>query len=130
VDPRPIDRSTHLAWLADRLASPDARIWIGIDHDEVPVGVVRFERGPDGLAVVSITVAPEARGRGVGGVLLERGLATAAELRPAGFRARVRATNQASLALFHAAGFQDAETDGSEPEIRELLLARPGPDPA
>jgi ribosomal protein S18 acetylase RimI-like enzyme len=72
---------------------------------------------------VSISVAPEARGRGLGGALLELGLAEAIpELHPRGFRARVRATNTASLRLFRAAGFRDAETSGAEPEILELVL--------
>jgi UDP-2,4-diacetamido-2,4,6-trideoxy-beta-L-altropyranose hydrolase len=102
----PIDRPTHLAWLAARLASPSCRIWIGTTDDEA-VGVVRFEVGDDGRATVSIAVAPEARGRGLGRRLLAAGIEAARiELRPRGFRARIRADNEASIAVFRGAGFQ------------------------
>jgi [ribosomal protein S18]-alanine N-acetyltransferase len=101
----PIDRRTHVAWLAARLAAPTCRIWIG-STGGVPSGVVRFEIDADGRAVVSIAVDAAARGHGIGRVLLRQGLdAARAELRHAGFRAWVRADNAASIALFGSAGF-------------------------
>jgi UDP-2,4-diacetamido-2,4,6-trideoxy-beta-L-altropyranose hydrolase len=102
----PIDWPTHVRWLTARLASPGGRIWIGLGSDGTPLGVVRVEIEPDGMAAVSITVAPAARGQGVGRGLLAAGLAAArTELAPRAFRARVRSDNATSLALFRSAGF-------------------------
>jgi RimJ/RimL family protein N-acetyltransferase len=120
----PIERSTHVVWLAARLEDPECRIWIA-ESGGRPVGVARFQLDDDGRAVVSIAVDAAARGRGIGSELLDSGIAAArADLRPAGFRAWVRTDNAASMALFLAAGFRasdpPAAAAGDAP--RELLL--------
>ena len=102
-----ISRLEHARWLAARLASPTTRLWIGVVGDE-PVGQIRFDREADGVAEIGIAIAPIARGRGLGRQLLAAGLAAAradASFAPAGFLARVRPENAASLALFRGAGF-------------------------
>jgi RimJ/RimL family protein N-acetyltransferase len=123
--PDPIDRPTHLRWLAVQLTDPARRIWIGEDSAGAPVGVIRFEVELDGWAAVSISVASAARGRGAGSRLLAAGIAAAnADLRPDGFRARVRVGNGASIALFRGAGFRlDSVTaTGADAEVIDLLL--------
>jgi UDP-2,4-diacetamido-2,4,6-trideoxy-beta-L-altropyranose hydrolase len=125
LSPDPIDRPTHLRWLAARLSDPGCRIWIGANPAGEPVGVIRFETEPDGRAAVSISVAAAARGRGLGRRLLAAGIAAArTDLRPDGFRARVRVANGASIALFHGAGFRPdpvtAPRAGSQ--VVDLLL--------
>jgi RimJ/RimL family protein N-acetyltransferase len=126
--PDPIDRPTHLRWLAARLTDPDRRIWIGEDSAGEPVGVIRFEVEPDGRAAVSISVSSAARGRGVGSRLLAAGIVAAnADLRPDGFRARVRDGNCASVALFRGAGFwlDSMTATGADADVIDLLLGPP-----
>jgi UDP-2,4-diacetamido-2,4,6-trideoxy-beta-L-altropyranose hydrolase len=116
---RRIGRPEHVGWLTDRLADASSGIWIGLGPDEsTPVGVVRFELDGERIAVVSITVAPAARGQGVGTGLLRAGLLAArVRLRPGGFRAWVKRDNEASIRLFEGAGFRrlsDATLDRLE----------------
>jgi UDP-2,4-diacetamido-2,4,6-trideoxy-beta-L-altropyranose hydrolase len=103
----PISADEHERWFARQLADPArGRIWIGV-VGERPVGVVRVDRLPDGVLVVSITLAPDERGKGQSGPLLEAGLAAARRAFPgAPFRAWIRAGNAASMALFDRAGFR------------------------
>ena len=129
VHREPIERSTHLAWLAARLASDGCRIWIGTTPAGAPVGVVRFERDTDELATASISVDAGQRGRGYGHALLEAGLAAARrELRPSGFRAWIRAENAASIRLFEGLGFRRVESDAPGPDgVLEYRLEGGGP---
>jgi RimJ/RimL family protein N-acetyltransferase len=109
-NPAPIGLEEHRRWLSRRLASPATRLFVGL-LDGRPVGQLRLERGADGLAEISIAIAPEARGRGLGRRLLRGGIDAARAdpaLAVAGFIARVRPDNAGSLALFRGAGFVDS----------------------
>lgn len=109
--PGSIEPAEHRVWLAARLASPSTRLFIGLVDDQ-PVGQVRFERDEDGGAEVSIAVAPEARGRGLGRRLLDAGLDAArsdSSFAVHSFVARIRPDNAASIRLFGGAGFGEAE---------------------
>jgi RimJ/RimL family protein N-acetyltransferase len=103
----PIAAAGHRRWLERRLATPnDNRIWIG-ESAGVPIGVVRFERREPDAIEVSITVAPEARGRGLGRPLLEAGVAAAREaFGPVTIVADILPGNEASRRLFTGAGFE------------------------
>jgi RimJ/RimL family protein N-acetyltransferase len=106
--PSPIDAATHGRWLDGRLASAASRVLIGLE-DGLPVGQVRLEAGADRRVEVGISVAPDARGRGVGRALLKAGLAAGLadpDLQIEVFVARIRPDNAASLALFGGAGFR------------------------
>jgi len=109
--PDRIEAATHERWLAERLASPSSRLLIGLEGP-TPIGQVRFDRNPDGMAEVGISVAPDARSRGLGRSLLEAGLAAARRDRSLGvgtFAARIRLDNDVSAALFRGAGFRLVE---------------------
>ena len=102
----------HVAWLAAVLADPNRRLWIA-EEAGVPIGQLRVDRAPDGRGVVSIGLAPGARGRGLGRTVLRMGLAAA--VRELGIRrawAVVIATNLPSRRLFEGAGF--TVVDGAE----------------
>jgi RimJ/RimL family protein N-acetyltransferase len=119
-----IDRASHLRWLEARLDSPGCRVYVGLAAG-TPVGVVRVEsKGGDEPAEVSITVAPEARGRGLGRALLVAGLDAAREdLDVATFRARVRPSNPRSISLFTSVGFRPAgSTTAAGQEALEFTL--------
>lgn len=112
----PIQAVDHERWFARMLAEPAAgRIWIGIVARR-PIGVVRVDRATDGVLLVSITVAPEDRGKGHSGDLLEAGLRAGRRAFPgASFRAWIRTSNAASMALFRRAGFRAPATPLAEP---------------
>lgn len=111
--PSPIDLPTHRRWLAERLASPSSRLYVGLEDDR-PVGQVRLEADAVGRVEVGLSVAPDARGRGVGRALLQAGIAAGQAdqtLRAEVFVARIRPDNAASLALFSGVGFRPVGTD-------------------
>jgi UDP-2,4-diacetamido-2,4,6-trideoxy-beta-L-altropyranose hydrolase len=111
-----IPADVHEQWFARRLADPAAgRIWIGVAAGR-PAGVMRVDRAPDDALVVSITLAPEARGKGQSGALLGAGLAAARRAYPgAHFRAWIRVGNTVSSALFERAGFQPPTSPPERP---------------
>jgi RimJ/RimL family protein N-acetyltransferase len=105
--PDRIEATTHERWLAERLASPSSRLFIGLEG-LTPIGQVRFDRNSDGTVEVGISVAADARNRGLGRSLLEAGLAAArrdGSLEIRTFVARIRLDNDVSAALFRSAGF-------------------------
>lgn len=98
---------THSSWYQRRLQSPDKTpFYLGyVDTDE-PVGVVRFELEA-GLATISVSLAPTARGRGWGARLIRLGAVQAlAKLSCNEIQGWVKTTNAASLAAFSRAGFR------------------------
>jgi RimJ/RimL family protein N-acetyltransferase len=104
----------HAAWLAARLADPGTLLLIAESADGVPVGQVRLDReGGGGVGVVSIAVAPEARRCGHAGTMLAA-LAARDDLGVAVLRALVKVDNDASLALFAAAGYREVARDQDE----------------
>lgn len=135
-DREPIAWQIHVAWLAAVVRDHDRRLWIA-EEAGIPVGQVRVDRMPDGVGVVSIGLAPEVRGLGVGGTVLRMGLTAAVrELGIGRARAIVLATNLPSRRLFEGAGFvgiEGAEVPGRpaacvlEADLAALTRADPGP---
>jgi RimJ/RimL family protein N-acetyltransferase len=118
----PIPYEAHVAWLRGRLDSEATRLWIFAD-EQGPLGQVRFDFAAD-VADISISVAPERRGRGRGVVMLQQALRALRDGR-AGVRARaaVLARNARSLAMFRACGFETVcreRRDGEETVVLEL----------
>lgn len=105
---QPVAEPIHRSWLANAIADP-GRLVLVVERDGRALGTVGFERVAEATWEVSITVAPERRGRGLAagvltvgeGVLRARtGLVTVL--------ASVHEDNKASLALFHRAGYRPA----------------------
>jgi RimJ/RimL family protein N-acetyltransferase len=96
----------HAAWLAARLRDPETLLLVA-EEDGAPVGQVRLDREEGGVGVVSITVAPEARGRGLGLAMLTA-LRDRPDLGVTTLRALVLPANERSLTLFSRAGYRDA----------------------
>lgn len=125
-----IAAADHHRWLERMLAAPhQARIWIGEAEGRL-IGVVRFERRAPTAVEVAITVAPEARGRGLARPLLDAGIVAAREaFGPVTILADVLPDNEASLALFGGAGFtpiasptEPAEAGPDEAGVISLTL--------
>jgi RimJ/RimL family protein N-acetyltransferase len=92
-DQRPVAYADHLRWYQRRVQAGE--FWI-VEEDGEPVGVVRIDRD-----AISISLAPEARGRGIG----QLAIAAACARRGEPIVATVRTTNAASRACFEACGF-------------------------
>jgi ribosomal protein S18 acetylase RimI-like enzyme len=101
-----VDRSTHRQWLEATIQSPHTELFV-VSADEVPIGQARLDAADD-AEVVSIAIAPVARGLGHGSEVL-------AELKRIArhdLLAEVRTSNAASLNLFRRAGFVETAVDG------------------
>jgi len=112
----PITRPEHVGWMARTLADPDQMHFIA--EDEEPVGQVRFRRESADEAVISVAVAPGARGRGYAPAIIDAGGQAAFDRWPVRrIRAEIRGDNDASLGAFADAGFGAmqpmAEPDGA-----------------
>ena len=98
-----IPRSTHVDWLARRLADSEARIRIILDGD-AEIGQVRLEPR-EGALEIDVYVVPDRRGRGVAHAALS---CVFAEVGAGSvLRARARAANAASRRLFASLGFRE-----------------------
>ncbi len=105
-NPETPDAAAHAAWFEERLADPGCWPLI-IEHDGLPVGTLRLDRvARSGVPAfeVSILVGAAHRGRGIAAAALSlaRSLARGADL-----LAEVLAGNEASFALFRAAGYEE-----------------------
>ena len=68
--------------LADELMSPASRYWIAADESGAPIGYGGVKVGGDQADVMTIGVAPQARGRGVGRAILDALLELARQAAP------------------------------------------------
>ena len=103
----------HEVWFASALADPKRHLLIA-SHGGQQVGVVRLDKQTTGDWLVSINLAPAARGRGLGTPTLVAGCAwletVVGESRVI---ADIRRENALSIRIFKSAGFR-ATNGGSE----------------
>lgn len=115
----PIDFSTHMTWLASVLANPGRDIYIA-EADGVPVGTIRVDRYDD-ASELSWTVAPAARGRGIG----TRMVVLAAGSIPGAISAQIKDDNFPSIRIAEAAGMRlDRKMNGTL-HFRRCEIERP-----
>jgi L-amino acid N-acyltransferase YncA len=114
--------SDHETWIANTLGSHDHAIYVA-ELSGVPIGVVRFDSGPD-RTDVSINLSPLFRGRGLGPEVLAAAIAEydATTTTPMPLSATIRTENNASIRLFSTLGFVEVGRDGDF-----LRYARPAP---
>lgn len=106
-DGSPIEWDSHVSWLEQKLADPNARIYIG-RVDGLPVGYARLDaRGPE--TVVSYGVDADFRGLGFGKALIESAV-RAAPMPATGFRAHVKLQNEPSMRIFRSLGWHETRT--------------------
>lgn len=99
-----VSESEHLAWLETLLADTHRQLLVAWRREQ-PVGCVRFDIGEQETEV-SWTVAPEARGHGIGSRMVQLAVAQRTEA----LMARVRLDNPASARIAESAGLSLAET--------------------
>jgi len=104
LDSAPIPFEVHERWFARSLERADRKLWV-VEVDGQGVGVARLDL--DGrTATVSIHLAPESRGRGIGPDALRALETLARDLGISRLLAAVKADNGASLRAFRKAGFE------------------------
>jgi RimJ/RimL family protein N-acetyltransferase len=97
-DQAEIEFDSHLVWLKESLENPDRSIFIA-EMDDMPVGTVRSDLS-GGVFELSWTVAPDARGQGIG----KRMVALLAAQIEGPIRAEVRMGNVASVRIAEHVG--------------------------
>ena len=115
----PIAWDEHERWFAGRLKNPRAVIYVGENRNGEPVGNVRFDLD-DARATLSVSVAPQFRGRGWGKELIWFATRTLLRSRFTDrIDAFVKPDNEASLRLFESAGFRrtGADTVAGQPAV-------------
>lgn len=103
IDQAPIPWEGHQRWFSERLA--DSLLLVASDQEGNRLGQIRFGE-EDGHVEIDYSVIPALRGKGLGVLLLERGLAACSKRWPhRRIEAVVREENVASLRTFQKAGF-------------------------
>ncbi|MEQ1748220.1 MAG: UDP-2,4-diacetamido-2,4,6-trideoxy-beta-L-altropyranose hydrolase [Prosthecobacter sp.] len=118
----PISWENHIEWLNRCLGSDTFRFKIGLDDENRSIGLVRLNR-EGGIATLSISVAPEARGQGYASKLAK--LASLEALNDnwcAEIHAWVKSENTASLKTFVRAGFTERKSHTTHPQQRTLFV--------
>ena len=105
--PAPIPWPDHEAWWQRTYDSPDRHLIVA-EVEGVPVAALRFDRLDDSFEV-SINLAPEARGRGLGRPILGQACQMFLEQHgPVGLFATIHCGNAASRKIFEGLGFVPA----------------------
>jgi UDP-2,4-diacetamido-2,4,6-trideoxy-beta-L-altropyranose hydrolase len=99
---------THLQWFASQLESPACLFYIASYEQQKRVGQIRYDvTGTE--AIVSVSLAREARGQGLGAALIVRGSQQCfADSEVELIRAYTKPDNEASAQAFQKASFTDA----------------------
>jgi RimJ/RimL family protein N-acetyltransferase len=99
-----VTRDEHERWLVRSLDATDRTVFVA-ELDGRPVGTVRLDDGGRRQLEVSLTVAPEWRGKGIASQLLHAVEATAGARGAVRLVARIKASNDASVRAFKNAGW-------------------------
>jgi len=125
--PDPIPWADHVCWYEAKLLDPDTHFLIAADRSSEFLGVVRFDQGENGNALISVAVPPEARGLSTGTALIIEGKSWLfANSGMKQIEALIRPQNGASVAAFETAGFKlECETFvHNQPALRYVCASR------
>lgn len=101
----PIPWDNHLSWFSAKLMDRNARIWIGVDALNTPIGQVRFEFAEQSALISVMVTSTEAR-RGYGSKLIHLGVQRLFNTTPVTVvEAYIKVGNQGSVRAFEKAGF-------------------------
>jgi UDP-2,4-diacetamido-2,4,6-trideoxy-beta-L-altropyranose hydrolase len=101
----PIRWETHVEWFLSKLGDPSCMFLIAEDTEGNPVGQVRYDKDKEGK-MISVSVAPEFRGRGYGTAMIVLSL-DEFQRRYFEIHAYIKPDNLASIRAFEKAGFVD-----------------------
>jgi RimJ/RimL family protein N-acetyltransferase len=124
-DAEPIPLKRHKDWFHAKLQDPQCSFWIATNAEFGKIGVVRFDQH-DSEAIISVALAPYARGRGCGKKLVSSAcdrMFASSEVDLV--RALIKPTNKASVRVFEGAGFlRGADTVVKSQPAEQYLLHR------
>jgi UDP-2,4-diacetamido-2,4,6-trideoxy-beta-L-altropyranose hydrolase len=104
--PKTIGWEEHCAWFAAKLQDPACMMFMALQDGGRPLGVARFDMQGH-IATVSVSIAAEFRGRGVGGRVISKACAALFAARPVvKVHAYIKQDNVASQHAFTNAGFR------------------------
>lgn len=111
LNTNPLNWDEHVGWFTERLVlTHNETIWIAEDDDGSPYGSGRILLTDDGLGTISVVIAPERRGHGLGRQLIVL-LADKIRQMKVVPVARIVRGNVASLKAFTASGFRVYDDD-------------------
>lgn len=102
----PVPLENHMDWFSTALTNPKLRLFIAL-QDLKPVGYVRLDKVENG-AEVSICIAQNTRGQGLGRRVLAAAIIKARDMALSTLSAVVHQDNEASRRLFSHMGFVEA----------------------
>jgi RimJ/RimL family protein N-acetyltransferase len=110
--PGAIGQETHLAWFARAIRNEDRVLLVAMGADQ-KLGMVRFDRTGEAW-LVSITIAPEQRGKGFSVGILQQAITWfRADHGHQTLLAEIKEDNAPSLKLFERCGFKkQGQTEG------------------
>lgn len=113
----------HEQWFAKKLNDPNCIFMIALNSDNLPVAQIRYDLQGN-KAIVSVSVAREARGKGYASRVIERSSTHVFQTRPIRtIHAYIKPDNVLSLRAFAKAGFiQQGETRVGDQRAIELVL--------
>lgn len=122
-DTQIVPRAAHLTWMRHSLKSGDRFIRIA-ELDDRAIGVIRLDRVRD-AATLSITLAPEVRGKRLAATLLRHAIRDATDLGIGRIDAMIRSSNAASRRAFTAAGFAERPISSDQPDVVTMTMDLP-----
>lgn len=126
-DSRPIDLAEHRDWYRRVLDNPKQTLLIGSVTGQ-DIGVLRYDIGADNHAEISVYLAPDLHGIGLGSSLIAAGCRWLSNAQPSikNIVAQVRPDNPASYQAFLRAGFHQTEDAGNSNSASIILNYQPG----
>ena len=119
---QPVTEAEHARWVAMTLNNPDHALMV-VEEAGVAVATYRLDEIGSAAIEVSLTVAPEVRGRGLATLVIRLAAEHAMREGPDAVLAVIRADNMRSLRAFVRAGFGNQVTTRF---LRVTLPATPG----
>ncbi|GGG25353.1 UDP-2,4-diacetamido-2,4,6-trideoxy-beta-L-altropyranose hydrolase [Pontibacter amylolyticus] len=123
-NPKPIPLANHQAWFMARLKDEDTSIYIAESAGE-PAAQIRFSLS-GGTATISYLIAGGFRGKGLGHVVLLKGVEKLKQDHPRVtlVEGLVQRENNPSIKAFERAGFSYGEPDPEHPGAYRFVLGR------
>lgn len=110
------------SWAERLVADPRIRAYVAEDAQGA-FGLIRFDCGPDGLAELTLVVAPARRRRGHGRAIFAAALPQVRELGVRGLVAFVGIDDRAALRFFERVGFCQQGLVGDRLRLQRLVHA-------